>query len=273
MFRAKKNDLVLREIKHHLDGTIDRDHLVTLLTDEVSLIVFTHVNSQSGVIEDVEALASLVKKHSKAHVHVDAVQSFGKIICKVTKDIDSLSIASHKIGGPKGIAGLYLKKGIVMEPLLHGGGQEEGLRSGTVAYPLAKGFHLAMKKSFKEKDLVLKIIKEFNEEIQQAVKANVPNSQFIFTQTSPYIISFIIPKYSSDIILRHLEMKDVYISSTSACSSKIKTLNPGLMALNIPEKFHKHFLRISMSPLTTKNEVQNLIEELKNVWVKLESLR
>lgn len=272
-FMAKKYGLVAKEMKHHLDGPIDRDHLLTLLNEDVSLIIFTHVNSQSGVIEDIEALASLVKKHSKAHVHIDAVQSFGKIKCIFSKNIDSLSIASHKIGGPKGIAGLYVKKNVVLEPILHGGGQEEGLRSGTVAYPLAKGFHLAMKKTIKDRDSSFNKIKELNLEIIEAIKSIIPNAQFTFSQTSPYIISFVLPKYSSDIILRHLEMKDVFISSTSACSSKIKAYNPSLMALNIPEKFHKHFLRISMSPLTTKEEVLQLTLEMKNVWKTLESIR
>ena len=272
-FRANHEKINLIEILLKADGSIDQDHLISILNENVELVIITHVNSQSGVIQDIEALSAIIKKHSKAHVHIDAVQSFGKIKLKLTNDIDSLSVASHKLGGPKGVAGLFIKKGISVLPLLHGGQQEYGLRSSTVAYPLVKGFHKAMMMSLNDQNTSLLRVSAFQLEIINALKSLIPNAQFYFKNTSPYIISFVIPKYASDIILRHLEMKQVYISSTSACSSKIKGFNSSLMALHVPEKHHKNFLRISMSSLTTKEEVENLIKEFKSVWTTLENLR
>jgi cysteine desulfurase len=87
-----------------------------------------------------------------------------------------------------------------------------------------------------------------------------------FTNTSSYIVSFILPGISSDIILRHLEMRGVYISSTSACSSRLSGINPTLSAMNISERYHKNFLRISLSPRTTEEEVNNLLREFVSVW-------
>lgn len=262
-----------KEIKILEDGRIDIDHFENLLSKDVKLVVLTHVNNQSGVIQDLETLTSLIKRKTSAHVHVDAVQSFGKINLKVNQHIDSLSITSHKIGGPKGIAGLYLKKSHVVNPLLLGGGQEEGFRSSTQSYPLIEGFYKAIEISMKEKEFAFTKMLNLNEKIKTELLKKIPSIQFPFKYTSPFILSFIIPKISSDIILRHLAMRKVYISSTSACSSKIAGFNPSLFALNIPEKFHKNFLRISFGLRTSENEVETLIKEFISTWESLERIR
>jgi cysteine desulfurase len=264
--------IILKEIKLNIDGTIDRDQFDSILGPEVKLVILTHVNNQSGVIQDLYTLSKLIKEKSSAHVHVDAVQSFGKINFKLNPFIDSMSFTAHKIGGPKGIAGLFLKKGHKVKPLLLGGGQEEGFRSSTVAYPLIAGFHQAMKIAIQEREEAFLKIEKHQLNIKLFLTQKVANIQFPFLFTSPYILSFIIPKISSDVILRHLEMRKVYISSTSACSSKITGFNPSLMALNIPERFHKNFLRISMGPRTTESEVESLINEFNAVWESLERM-
>ncbi len=263
----------LKEIPLSNDGTIDIEKFESLLDKNIKLVALTHVNNQSGVIQDVGLLSKLVKEKTNAHVHVDAVQAFGKIKVALNPHIDSLSMTSHKIGGPKGVAGLFLKKGANVNPLLLGGGQEQGFRSSTQAFPLIVAFHKAMKISLGNLEVSLLKTKKLSDLIQTKLTQSIPPLLSPFKTTSPYIFSFLLPGISSDIILRHLEMRDVFISSTSACSSKISGFNPSLLALGIPENFHKNFLRISLSPVTTEKEVENLVREFQNVWGDLKHLK
>lgn len=258
--------VTLREILLNPDGTIDLEHFKTLIDEKVKLVVLSSVNNQNGVIVDTASVSSMIKSKSKAHVHIDAVQSFGKIPFKVTPDIDSVSLTSHKIGGPKGIAGLFLKSSHEVKPLLLGGGQESGVRSSTQAYPLIAGFHQAMKIIIAGQKASFEKTEKFQEMIKNHLEKSIPTIMMPFTNTSSYIVSFILPGISSDIILRHLEMREVYISSTSACSSRLSGFNPTLSAMNISERYHKNFLRISLSPTTTEEEVNNLLKEFVAVW-------
>lgn len=109
-------------------------------------------------------------------------------------------------------------------------------------------------------------VDKYSDLIKNQLMKSIPSIMMPFKNTSPYIVSFILPGISSDIILRHLEMRDVYISSTSACSSRLTGINPTLTAMNISERYHKNFLRISLSPKTTDEEVKNLLRELISVW-------
>lgn len=272
-FIAAEKKCVLKEIPLNSDGTINLEEFSILLDASVKLVALTHVNNQSGVIFDILLLSNLIKVKSKAFIHVDAVQSFGKIAVSLNSAIDSLSFSAHKLGGPKGIAGLFLKKNHALRPLLLGGGQEQGFRSGTEAFPLIAAFHQAMKISTANIELEYKITAEFKNKIKEALLTAIPEMLVPFNNTSPYIFSFIIPGISSDILLRHLEMKEVYISSTSACSSKIVGTNPSLSALLIPEHLHKNFLRISFSQMTNEQEVEMLIQEFKKVWSSLKHLK
>jgi cysteine desulfurase len=108
--------------------------------------------------------------------------------------------------------------------------------------------------------------------LKTGIKNIIPNSQFPFTNTSPYILCFVVPKISSDILLRHLEQKNVYLSSTSACSSKVKGFNPTLAALGLEEMFHKNVLRLSISKHTSNEEIAEFLSNLETVWSDLKYL-
>lgn len=272
-FLATSKNIMIKEIPLNQDGSINVDSFINLLDDKCKLVALTYVNNQSGVIHDIDNLSKMIKEKTKAHVHVDAVQAFGKIPLTVNPFIDSISLTSHKMGGPKGIAGLFLKKGHAVKPLLLGGGQEDGFRSSTEAYPLIAAFHLAMKISAANLETAYERVSSLSEKIQSQLMEKIPEIESPFKHTSPYIFSFLLPGISSDIILRHLEMKKIYISSTSACSSKISGFNPSLFALGIPERNHKNFLRISLSSETKNEEVETLIREFKNVWDSLKQMK
>lgn len=261
-----------KEIPHNNNGTINLEKFFRLLDSNVKLVVVSHVNNQSGIINDIGKISKMVREKTSAHFHVDAVQSFGKIAFTLTNEIDSMSVTSHKIGGPKGVAGLFLKSKVSMAPLLSGGGQENGFRSGSVPFPLIAGFYEAMKISTNDKEAVFRA-SHFNELMRAELKKEIPEAIFPFSDTSPFIISLILPGISSDIILRHLEMRDIYISSTAACSAKKTGFNPSLFATGIEEKHHKNFLRISTGNLTKEDEVKKLIVGFASVWKDIKHMR
>lgn len=258
-------------IKLLSNGSIDLPFLETIMTEKkIALAIFSQVNHQSGNIYDIAKLASLIKqKNPKAHVHVDAVQALGKIETRITSDIDSMSITAHKLGGPKGIAGLYLKKNHQVKPLLFGGGQQNDFRAGTENFPLADAFLEATKISLQNLNANFELIASLKNKIQEILITNIPKAQFPFKNTSPYILSFLIPGISTDIILRHLEVKNIFIGTTSACSGRIKAFNPALAALGIPEKLHKNILRISFGPTSNQEDTEQFIHEFLVTWNEL----
>lgn len=236
-------------------------------TDSIKLIILSLVNNQSGSILKINEIAKELKLlYPKSHIHVDAVQGIGKIKYQVTSDIDSLVLTSHKFGGPKGIAGLFLKQGHKVAPFLIGGGQQDNFRSSTESYPLSLAFHEAFVYSNANTEINFDRIAKLQSHLKSEILKVVPSAIFPFENVSPYITCFIIPKISSDILIRHLESKQVYIASTSACSSKIKGYNSTMDALGIEEKYHKNVLRISMGTLTTEKDVNEFCLIFKVMW-------
>lgn len=266
----KKLRLVIIPIAKN--GEIDIEEFKKLLKQNIKLAVMSHVNNQSGVINDIHLLAGLIKEKTSAHIHVDAVQSFTKINLEISNDIDSASITSHKIGGPKGVAGLFLKRSHKIKSLLMGGGQESGFRSSTQAFPLIMAFAQAAEISLKKMDEAFLNTLKLNEVVKGFLSVKVPVARFPFANTSPYILTFVLPGIPSDVILRHLEQRNFVLSSTSACSSKIKGLNPTLASLNISENFHKNVLRLSFSPQTSVESVSLLNTAFLEVWNDLKFL-
>ena len=272
--RLGKRGIRVIEIPLRPDGTPDEPAFLKLLTETVKLVILTHVNNQSGAVLDVIRLSREIKAIiPNTHIHVDAAQGFGKLpLIFKNGPIDSLSISSHKLGGPKGIAGLVVREGVRLVPLLYGGGQEGGLRSSTVAAPLVFSFFRASAEAVENIDTSLAQVTRLNRLARENLKAKIPTLRFPFEESSsPYILSFILPGISSDIILRHLEQRGIMISSTSACSSRLKGANPVFTALHLPVKEHKFVLRASFSHETTENEVLSFCDALGAIYHELKN--
>ncbi|MCY4524390.1 MAG: aminotransferase class V-fold PLP-dependent enzyme [Halobacteriovoraceae bacterium] len=260
----KKKDLMAKKIPLS-SGDIKTNALLDSIDDKTRLVILTHINSVNGKINPVFEIAKLIKeKNSSIWIHLDAVQSYGKYpVC--TEHMDSVSISSHKIGGPKGIAGLYMKSHPPFNPLLWGGGQEKGWRASTPATSLIFSFTEACRQIFKNMQKNKDHVQKLNEFTKNQLE-RIPKIRFPFNDTSSYILSFILPGISSDILLRQLEQKNIFLSSTSACSSRIKGKNPVLSALGLEEALHKFVLRISFSPQNTQEEIKIFSEELKKLY-------
>ena len=263
------------EIKLKADGSIDEEKFWTSLDSDVKLIVFSYVNNQCGTITDFCKLSTEIKKKwSTVHIHIDAAQGFGKLPFSLKEArIDSLSISSHKIGGPKGIAGLYLKSNINLTPLMYGGGQENHFRPSTQAAPLIFGFYEAIRESFETIQTSLDHVQEINKSIRDNLNQKLSEIRFPYDKvSSPYILTFILPHISSDIILRHLETQNIIVSSTSACSSRVKGKNPVFDALHIPPPLHKFVLRVSFSHETLKEDVEFFCSASTQIYNDLKQL-
>lgn len=277
VLNLSKKGVNIVELLHFENGQLNIDFIDNWLeankSISVKLLLLSLVNNQSGNILNVNLIAQKFKNiFPNIHIHIDAVQGFTKIPYQVNKNIDSLSIASHKMGGPKSIAGLFLRSNINLVPLLLGGGQQSGFRSSTENYSLIKGMQIASEISLEKMPIANAKVIEFEKVIKSKLIENIKGIMFPFENTSPYIITFILPGIPSDVMLRHLELKEIYLSSTSACSSRIKAFNPTLKALIIPEKWHKHVLRMSLSPNSTREDVELFLEKFLSLWNEIKYL-
>lgn len=250
------------------NGIIRLDVLKDVVSNETSIISIIHTNNETGSIQPVEEICNLRKKLCpNAVIHVDAVQAFGKtVINPTTCNVDLMSFSSHKIHGPKGIGGLYIRKGLRLRPVLLGGGQEATLRSGTENVPGICGFGLASEKIFsnfldnytKTVELRDHFVKRIKETFEDAVVNSPENA-------SPYIINVSFPNLKSEVLLHHLEQKNIFVSTGSACSSRKTHHSHVLKAMGVSPKYIDGAIRFSLSHANTKCELDETIEALKEI--------
>lgn len=257
------------------DGTIDEESLLSNLSKSSKLIVLSHVNNQTGSLYPIIELSKKIKNISPdIHIHIDGVQGLTKVSVDLSTGIDSYTISGHKIGAPKGVGALFIKKGSVVRPLLHGGGHESGLRASTINTPMILSLACAIESGIQKIDSKLEKVLEINNYIRTALAESEQEISFPFKleDTSSYILSFIYPGISSDVILRHLETKDIFVASSSACSSRARGFNAGFAAMKIDEKLHKFVLRVSFSEESTLEEAKEFVKEFINVVKEIKTL-
>lgn len=271
--------IIVKDIKLDKFGKIDEEDLRKNLNEKVKLVSIIHVSNETGVVNDVKQLAQMIKAFNKnILVHSDGVQAFGKIKINLQDlGVDMYTISSHKIYAPRGIAGLWIKNGIVVDTLLYGGGQEDGFRSSTENVAGAVAFSYAATKVFKELqqnyDKVLNLKNNFvsrlkNSQVSQFLKFN-SNEDCV-----PYILSISVSGIKGEVLVRGLEMDKVYISTGSACSSK-KAGNRILEAMGVSQDDVVGSIRVSFSPYfeydldyIVEVFVKNILRFEKNVNVK-----
>lgn len=246
-------------------GHIDEEFLLANVKGAV-LLALHHVNNEVGTLNDIKDIASKVKIINRdIHIHVDGVQAFGKIPFKVRDfEIDTYSFSSHKIYGPKGVGGLYIKPGTNLRSLFIGGGQEKNLRSGTENMPGIVGFGKAasiMRENFES---------EYNHvvELKAYAKAKIESefSDFEFNfdeKSSPYIFNVGFRDIRGEVLLHFLENDEIYISTSSACSSNSGGKSHVLTELGIDNKLLEGSIRFCFSYEITKADLDIFIEKLK----------
>lgn len=257
-------------------GQVRTEDVKKALTEETVLVSIMHVNNEMGSVQPVEEIGELLKSYPKVLFHVDAVQSFGKIPLKPRHaHIDFLTLSGHKIHGPKGIGCLYKRKNLMLPPLLIGGGQEQGFRSGTENVPAVAGLAKAVviaKETEKDfvrqyqtwKEMLMARVKELN-----GVKINGETSP---EGGAPYILNLSFPGLKSEVVVHALEKENVYVSSKSACSSKKEEPSRVLKAMGLTDQEALGSIRISMGRMNTEEDIRRCGDALVRVIPELQQV-
>ena len=264
------------------DGRVNPDDLKASLTDETILVSIMNVNNEIGSVNDIREIGAIIKDYKPSILfHTDAVQSFGKFrINPKSCKIDMMSVSGHKIHGPKGVGILYVADKVKLHPLMLGGGQQKGLRSGTENVPGIAGIGLASEliyKDFDEKtDKLYELKRYFIEELIKlpgvyvnGIPQNAFTDEAMIRMTAPHIISASFDQIRAEVLLHALEAKGIYVSSGSACSSNKPSVSATLQAIGLDRKLLDSTLRFSMSHSTTREDIDTTLTVLSDELPKL----
>ena len=252
------------------DGRVDSEKLLALVDDKTCFVSVMHVNNEMGAINDVNAIAKLVKaKNPRVIFHVDGVQAYGKLPFRLSKDIDLYSISAHKIGGLKGVGALIKRKTLVLPAYLIGGGQEGGRRSGTENTFGIMHFTFAAEKKFSTLREDFERLRGYREKLWQGLDKDL-FVRLSGEECTPYILSVSAVGLRGEVLLHMANDKGLIIGTGSACSSNAKTrYSKVILACGYDEKTADGVLRISFSPKTTESEVDKSIEILNAIAQEL----
>ncbi len=253
-------------------GRIPLADLEAALRPDTVLVSMMLVNNETGAIQPVaEAAALLRQKKSPALLHTDAVQGFLKIPF-TPKDLgaDLLTVSGHKVGAPKGIGALYIRAGLQVQPLLRGGGQERGLRSGTEATAQIAAFARAAQEGSEKLSDHQAYVQSLKDYALETLQQAVPGLMVVAPGDAPHICAVSLPGYPSQVVVRYLSDKGICLSSGSACH-KGKASHV-YAAMKLSKAVRDGMLRLSFAPSNTKAEVDTLAQALGQATRELVSM-
>ncbi len=250
-------------------GKVEPEVLKAAIREDTVLISIMYVNNEIGSVQDVEQLAKVIhESNPKTLFHVDAIQAFGKYrIVPKRLGIDLMSVSGHKIHGPKGSGFLYVKAGTKLSPILFGGGQQKGMRSGTENVPGIAGLGEAVRLIYTDHTSKVEQLYTIKDrlitQLQQLDQVQVHGIAGLeLRETAPHIVSVGFAGIRSEVLLHALAERDVYVSSGSACSSNHPELSGTLQAIGVEEALLDATLRFSLSVTSTMEEVDYAVEQL-----------
>ena len=261
-----------KSIKVDADCNIDMQHLQNLLQTPTNLVSVMLANNETGAIQDIAKVAELAREH-KAYVHTDAVQALGKMpVDFFALNVHAMTISSHKIGGPLGAGALVLDKRIDIQPLLYGGGQEKGLRSGTENVAAIVGFGAAC-------ELAVSHLTAFDmhtENLRKHLEVGLSKlNAVIFGQSDlriPNTSFFAFPNLDGETLVMALDRKGFAVASGSACSSDSDKPSHVLLAMGVNEDLARGAVRVSFGMSNTLDQVQHFLSVLENECARLKNL-
>lgn len=245
------------------NGIVSADDIISHIDDKTILVSIMHANNETGSIMPIEKISRAID-HSECFLHVDAVQTYGKLDINPSKmGIDLMSISSHKIHGPKGVGALWVRQGVRLMPGLHGGKQEGGLRSGTENLPAICGFAKAVQMRFKKMADSREYITFLRQRLMTGICERIENAVVNSGKDGLYsILNVSFPGLKSEVLLHILETKGIYVSTGSACNSK-KKLSYVLKAMGIKDNVIDGALRFSLSEFNTEEEIDYTLDVLE----------
>ena len=252
------------------NGLLDLEHFKSLLRDDTILVTVNHINSELGLKMPIEEISNILKDYPKCFFHVDMTQSVGKIKVDLN-NIDLVSMSAHKIYGLKGIGALIKNKNLELEPIIHGGKSTTNYRSGTPCHPLIASLAKALRLSLENLDNNYNYVLDLN----NYLKDNLKELKDVYINSNkyciPHILNVSIKGVKAETFMHALEEYDVYVSTKTACSDN-DAYSESVYIFTSDMERAKSSIRISLSPLTTKEELDKFIEIFKKCYSKLKQL-
>ncbi len=250
-------------------GLIDLKQLEETLRKDTILVSIMHTNNEIGTVEPIAQAAQVIKKvNPNTLLHVDAVQGYGKWNIYPKKlGIDLLSVSGHKIHGPKGVGFLYIASGVKILPIIHGGGQQKNLRSGTENVPGIAGLAKAAELIYKDLDISRANMYAIKERLiagllkMDDVVVNGPVGE----DSAPHIVSASVGGIRSEVLLHALEEKGICVSAGSACASNKPSISETLKAIGVEKKYLDSTIRFSLSEDNTMEQIEYALEVLEDI--------
>ena len=244
-------------------GHISLEDLEKAIREDTILVSVMYVNNEVGAVEPIEAISRCIKKKNpKTLFHVDAIQAYGKYKIRPKKQgIDLLSVSGHKIHAPKGVGFLYIRDGVKIRPILFGGDQQKGMRSGTENVPGCVGLGVAAREAYKDFDARIEKLYTLREHLIAGLKplGGVTINGSEDRTNAPQIVSASFEGVRSEVLLHALEDKGVYVSSGSACSSNHPGISGTLKGIGVKKELLDSTIRFSLGDLNTEEEVDYAI--------------
>lgn len=251
------------------NGRIRLEDLDHAITEDTILVSMMHTNNEIGALEPIEQAADLIKKRNRNIIfHVDAVQGYGKFrIYPKRMGIDLLSVSSHKIHGPKGVGFLYINEKVKIHPIIFGGGQQKGMRSGTENVPAIAGMAKAIEMVYSNLDEDIQRIYACRERLIKGL-VDIPEIKINGlggAQSAPHIVSMSVWGIRSEVLLHALEDRGIYVSAGSACASNKPAVSATLIAIGVEKELLDSTIRFSMSVFTTFEEIDYTLQCLYDI--------
>jgi cysteine desulfurase len=254
-------------------GLVSLNHLEDSLTEKTGLVTIMHANNEIGTIEPIKEIGKITKENG-VYLHTDAVQSFGKIPTNVNDfNVDLLSISGHKIYGPKGVGVLYIREGVKIEPVQHGGGHERGMRSGTENVPgivgLAKAVEIFQAEMKEESERLTRLRDKLIKGVLEIADSWLNGHP---TQRLPNNANFSFDRLEGESLILRLDAKGVAASTGSACSSGSGVPSHVLTSIGLTPEQANSSLRLTLGKCNTEEDVDYVLEVLPEIVSDLRKL-
>jgi cysteine desulfurase len=246
-------------------GNLDIKFLEDSIDKDTILISIMYVNNETGKINPIDKIVAIRDiSNPNCKIHVDAIQAFGKLNIKPKEiGIDMISISGHKIHGPKGIGAVYLKKGLLINPIILGGGQEMGLRNGTQNISGICGFSKAAEIIYNQRERNYEYVGNLKFElIEKLNRYNIDYRMISDSQSIPHIVNIGFANIKAEVLLHFLEEKAIYISTGAACSSRKNISSHVIDQMNVEKKYSDGIIRVSFSEFNSGEEIDYFLENL-----------
>lgn len=257
------------------EGVISISDVKAAIRPDTILVSIMAVNNEVGSIQPIEEVGAVLRDYPTIHFHVDAVQAVGKVPLNLsaTSRIDLATFSGHKFHGLKGTGFLYIKRGRVIAPLLSGGGQEKGRRSGTENVAGIAAMARALRLLFDQKEQKIAHQKHIRDYLMDELANYSKVHIFSTKQGAPHIVCFALGGIRGEVSVHAFEKEDIFISTTSACSSRSKTSSSTLAAMNVPSKIATGAVRVSLTDTSTLEEAKQFLNSFAKLYENFKDIK